>query len=92
MFRLINFILLLHLLVMLAENRLTCSLLGSDSGGYVSRLFAQPIEAIGYKSVQKKAKRLNTYTSRREQKSCLWMSTRPQVRNDCAGEGQKRFN
>jgi hypothetical protein len=30
--------------------------------------------------------------SRREQKSWSWITTRPEARNDCAGEGRQQFN
>jgi hypothetical protein len=42
--------------------------------------------------VEEEAPFLNTYMSRREQKSWSWVSRRPEARNDCAGEGQQQFN
>jgi hypothetical protein len=41
--------------------------------------------------IKEKAQLLNTHMSRRKQKSGLWISTRPEVRNDCAGEDQQQF-
>jgi hypothetical protein len=35
---------------------------------------------------------LKTCMSKREQKSLSCISTRPEARNDCAGQGQQKFN
>jgi hypothetical protein len=42
--------------------------------------------------IEEEAQLLNTYMSRREQNSWPWISTRPEARNDYAGEGRQQFN
>jgi hypothetical protein len=42
--------------------------------------------------VEEKATLLNTYMCRREQKFWPWIWTRPEAKNNCAGEGQQQFN
>jgi hypothetical protein len=42
--------------------------------------------------VEEEAPLLNTYVSRREQKTWSWIPTGLETKNYCAGEGQQQFN